>query len=40
MARQMLLHVARWRSDRRVVAVADSGFSAIDLLDAVASSTA
>ncbi len=34
-ARQMLLQVARWLPDRRIVAVADSGFSAIDLLDAV-----
>ena len=34
-ARQMLVQVARWLPDRRVVAVADSGFSAIDLLDAV-----
>jgi hypothetical protein len=33
-ARQMLLQVARWLPDRRIVAVADSGFSAIDLLDA------
>ncbi len=34
-ARQMLLQVARWLPDRRIVAVPDSGFSAIDLLDAV-----
>ena len=34
-ARQMLVQVARWPPDRRVVAVADSGFSVIDLLDAV-----
>ncbi|WP_375383486.1 transposase [uncultured Sphingomonas sp.] len=34
-ARQMLLQIARWLPDRRIVAVADSGFSAIDLLDAV-----
>ena len=34
-ARQMLLQVAQWLPDRRIVAVADSGFSAIDLLDAV-----
>ncbi len=36
-ARQMLLQVARWLPDRRIVAVTDSGFSAIDLLDAVRS---
>jgi len=34
-ARQMLLQIARWLPDRRVVVVADSGFSAIDLLAAV-----
>ena len=34
-ARQIMLQVARWLPDRRIVAVADSGFSAIDLLDAV-----
>jgi hypothetical protein len=34
-ARQMLLQVARWLPDRRIVTVADSGFFAIDLLDAV-----
>ena len=34
-ARQMLLQIARWLPERRIVAVADSGFSAIDLLDAV-----
>lgn len=34
-ARQMLLQITRWLPDRRIVAVADSGFSAIDLLDAV-----
>jgi len=31
-ARQMLLQTARWLPGRRVVAVADSGFSAIELL--------
>ncbi len=36
-ARQMLLQIARWLPDRRIVAVTDSGFSAIDLLDAVRS---
>ena len=36
-ARQMLRQVARWLPDRRIVAVADSGFAAIDLLDAVRS---
>lgn len=34
-ARQMLLQVARWLPDRRIIAVADSGFSAIDLPDTV-----
>ena len=34
-ARQIMLQVARWLPERRIVAVADSGFSAIDLLDAV-----
>ena len=34
-ARQMLLQIARWLPEQRIVAVADSGFSAIDLLDAV-----
>ena len=34
-ARQMLLLIARWLPDRRLVAVTDSGFSAISLLDAV-----
>jgi hypothetical protein len=34
-ARQMILQIARWLPDRRIVAVTDSGFSAIDLLDAV-----
>jgi hypothetical protein len=34
-ARQMLLQVARWLPNRRIVAVGDSGFSAIDLLDVV-----
>jgi len=34
-ARQMLLQIARWLPHRRIVAVTDSGFSAIDLLDAV-----
>lgn len=36
-ARQMLLQIARWLPDRRIIAVADSSFSAIDLLDAVRS---
>ena len=36
-ARRMLRQVARWLPDRRIVAVADSGFAAIDLLDAVRS---
>ena len=35
-ARQALLRTARWLPDRRVVAVADSSFSAIDLLRAIA----
>src|SRR4051795_4150503 len=35
-ARQALLQTARWLPDRRVVAVADSSFSAIDLLRAIA----
>lgn len=34
-ARQMLIVVARWLPDRRIVAVTDSGFSAIELLNAV-----
>ncbi len=34
-ARQMMLQIARWLPIRRIVVVADSGFSAIDLLDAV-----
>ncbi len=34
-ARQMLLQVARWLPNRRIVAVGDSAFSAIDLLDVV-----
>ena len=33
-ARQMMLQIARWLPDRRVVVVADSSFSAIQLLDA------
>lgn len=36
-ARQMLLQIARWMPDRRIVAVADSSFAVIDLLDAVRS---
>ena len=31
----MMLQIARWLPGRRIVVVADSGFSAIDLLDAV-----
>ena len=34
-ARQMMLQIARWLPGRRIVVVADSSFSAIDLLDAV-----
>jgi hypothetical protein len=34
-ARQALLQVARWLPGRRVVAVADSSFAALELLDAV-----
>lgn len=34
-ARQMLLQIARWLPERRIVAVTDSSFSAIELLDAV-----
>jgi hypothetical protein len=34
-ARQMLLQTARWLPDRRIIAVADSSFAAIDLLNAV-----
>ena len=34
-ARQLLLQVARWLPDRRVVAVADTSYAAIDLLAAV-----
>ena len=34
-ARQMILQIARWLPGRRIVVVADSSFSAIDLLDAV-----
>lgn len=37
-ARQILLQLARWVPDRTLVAVSDSSFSAIDLLDAVRSS--
>ena len=33
-ARQALLQAARWLPGRRVVAVADSGFAALELLDA------
>lgn len=33
--RQMLLQAARWLPGRRIVAVADSGYAAIDLLNAV-----
>lgn len=36
-ARQMLLQIARWLPGRRIVAVADSSFSVIDLLEAVRS---
>ena len=36
-ARQMLLQVVRWLPDRRIVVVGDSGFSAIDLLEALRS---
>jgi len=34
-ARQVMLQIVRWLPDRRIVVVADSGFSAIDLLAAV-----
>ena len=34
-ARQALLQVARWLPDRRIVAVADQSYAAIDLLNAV-----
>jgi DDE superfamily endonuclease len=34
-ARQVLLQAARWLPGRRVVAVADSGFAGLELLDAV-----
>ncbi len=34
-ARQALLQVARWLPDRRIVAVADSSYAVIDLLNAV-----
>jgi len=34
-ARQTLLQAARWLPDRRVVAVADSSFAALELIDAV-----
>jgi DDE superfamily endonuclease len=34
-ARQALLQVARWLPERRVVAVADSSYAALELLDAV-----
>ncbi len=34
-ARQVILQIVRWLPDRRIVVVADSGFSAIDLLAAV-----
>jgi len=34
-ARQVLLQVARWLPDRRIVAVADSSYAVIDLLNAV-----
>ncbi len=33
-ARQALLQVARWLPDRRIVAVADSSFAVLELLDA------
>ena len=36
-ARQMLLQIARWLPERRIVAVADSSFAVIDLLDALRS---
>jgi hypothetical protein len=36
-ARQMLLQLARWIPNRQIIAVSDSSFSAIDLLDAVRS---
>jgi hypothetical protein len=34
-ARQALLQIARWLPERRIIAVADSSFAAIDLLNAV-----
>jgi hypothetical protein len=34
-ARQMLLQIARWLPDRRIVSVTDSSFAAIELLNAV-----
>ena len=34
-ARQMLLQIARWLPERRIIAVADHSFAALDLLDAV-----
>ncbi len=33
--RQMLLQIARWLPDRRIIAVTDSSFAALDLLEAV-----
>ena len=33
--RQMLLQIARWMPDRRIIAVTDSSFAALDLLEAV-----
>jgi hypothetical protein len=35
--RQLLLQVARWLPDRRIIGVADSSYAAIDLLNAVRS---
>ncbi len=34
-ARQILLRGARWLPDRRIIAVADSSYAALELLDAV-----
>ena len=34
-ARQMLLQIARWLPDRRIISVTDSSFAAIELLNAV-----
>lgn len=34
-ARQMLLQVKRWLPDRQIIAVGDSSYAVIDLLDAV-----